>query len=287
MTTPREPGSNRGRKRGRRTESLGNRLAQGVDQSPETELRQAEEVLRWSIRKHGPDSTFSIRAMNDVADQLARQDRGSEEAIVLDQMVTALRNTLGDEHDSTLSAELKLAICLLTLERAEDAEPLLAHVVAGRTRAAGGGGDAATLAAMAWSATAARQLGRLGEARTIQEQVLAGLEFNGAGESLQGQSAGLNLAATLADLDVVDEAVRLVGHVLEIRTRTLAPDDPRTLDTLGTLVTLLLRSSDVAAALEPARALVERRTRVYGADAAETAQAREFLAAIQLEGTTE
>src|SRR5580692_6893986 len=107
MTTPqdREPK----RKRGRRTESLGNRMMKGVDQSPETELRQAEEVLRWSIRKHGPDSTFSIRAMNDVADQLARQDRSAEEAIVLEQMVTAIRNTLGAEHDSALSAELKLA----------------------------------------------------------------------------------------------------------------------------------------------------------------------------------
>jgi hypothetical protein len=257
-------------------------MMKGVDQSPDTELRQAEEVLRWSIRKHGPDSTFSIRAMNDVADQLARQDRGAEEAIVLEQMVAAARNTLGPEHDSTLSAELKLATCLLTLERAGDAEPLLTHVVAGRTRALGVE-DAATLAAMAWSATAARQLGRPNEARVIQEEVLAGLELGGAGETLQAQSAGLNLASTLADLDEVDEAVRLARHVLEIRTRTLGPDEPRTLDTLGTLVTLLLRARQIDSARELAVALVDRRVRLYGADAAETSQAREFLAAIQLE----
>jgi hypothetical protein len=261
-------------------------LLQGVDQSPEIELRQAEEVLRWSIRKHGPDSTFSIRAMNDVADQLARQDRSAEEAIVVEQMVTAIRNTLGPEHDSTLSAELKLAICLLTMERAGDAEPLFAHVVAQRTRAAGAD-NASTLAAMAWSATAARQLGKLSDARIIQEQVLAGLELGGAGESLQVQSAGLNLASTLADLDEVDEAIRLVRHVFEIRTRTLSPDDPRTLDALETLVTLLLRSREVASALELATALVKRRAQVYGVDAAETAQAREFLAAVQLEAKTQ
>ena len=141
---------------------------QGVDQSPETELRQAKEVLRWSNRKHGPDSTFSIRAMNDVAEQLARQDRRPEEAIVLEQMVAAIRNTLGPDHDSSLSAELKLAICLLGLDRAGEAEPLLTDVVAGRARSAGAG-DASTLAAMAWRATAARQLGKLGEARAIQE----------------------------------------------------------------------------------------------------------------------
>jgi hypothetical protein len=286
MTPPRDPGSNPGRKRGRRTESLGIRMLQGVDQSPETELRQAEEVLRWSIRKHGPDSTFSIRAMNDVADQFARQDRIAEEATVLEQMVTAIRNTLGPEHDSALGGELKLAICLLALERAGDAEPLFEHVVAQRTRAAGAD-DASTLAAMAWSATAARQLGKLSEARNIQERVLAGLELGGGGETLQGQSAGLNLASTLADLDEVDEAIRLVRHVLEIRTRTLSPDDPRTLDALGTLVTLLLRSREVAPALELATALLERRARAYGVDAAETAQAREFLAAVQLEAKTE
>ena len=140
---------------------------QGVDQSPEEELRQAEEVLRWSNRKHSPGSAFSIRAMNDVADQLARQARHSEEAIVLDEMVTAIRATLGPEHDSTLSAELKLAICLMALNRHDEAEALLEHVVAGRTRALGRD-NAATLAAMAWSATAARELGKLSEARVVQ-----------------------------------------------------------------------------------------------------------------------
>jgi hypothetical protein len=140
---------------------------------------------------------------------------------------------------------------------------------------------------MAWSATAARQLGKLSDARIIQEQVLAGLELGGAGESLQVQSAGLNLASTLADLDEVDEAIRLVRHVFEIRTRTLSPDDPRTLDALETLVTLLLRSREVASALELATALVKRRAQVYGVDAAETAQAREFLAAVQLEAKTQ
>ena len=85
----------------------------------------------------------------------------------------------------------------------------------------------------------------------------------------------------------VDEAIRLVRHVFEIRTRTLSPDDPRTLDALEPLVTLLLRSREVASALELATALVKRRAQVYGVDAAETAQAREFLAAVQLEAKTQ
>jgi hypothetical protein len=286
MTPPRDPDSNPGRKKGRRTESLGNRMMKGVDQSPEEELRQAEEVLRWSNKKHGPDSVFSIRAMNDVADQLARQARTAEEMVVREQMVKAIQKNLGPEHDSTLIAELKLAICLLTLERAADATPFLSHVVDGRTRALGGD-DPATLAAMAWSATAARQLGKLAEAKVVQEQVLAGFEFAGAGETLQAQSAATNLASTLADLDQVEEATSLVRHVLEIRGRTLPADDPRTLETLGTLVTLLLRERDVTSALELAIELLERRTRVYGPDAVETAQARDFLAAIQLQGNSD
>jgi hypothetical protein len=162
----------------------------------------------------------------------------------------------------------------------------LTHVVAGRTRASGVDA-AATLAAMAWSGSAARQLGRVSEARDIQELVLAGLESGGGAETLQGQSAALNLASTLADLGELDEAVRLVRDVLEVRARTLEPDDPRTLETLGTLATLLLRSGEVTLALELAVSLVESRERAYGGDAAETTQARDFLAAIRLKGATE
>jgi tetratricopeptide (TPR) repeat protein len=285
MTPKRTPDQGPDEKRGRRAERLGNRMMKGLAPEPEEELRQAEEVLRWSIRKNGPDSSFSLRAMDDLAEQLAKQGRNLEEAVLREQMVAAIRTSLGPEHDSTLNAELKLATCLLTLEQAEDATPLLAHVVASRTNRHGRD-DAATLAAMAWSATAARQLGNLAEARSIQEEVLAGFGSIGAGESGQALSAASNLASTLAELEQLDDATRLLRRVLEIRVRTLAPADARTLETFTTLIALLLRADNVQAALELAGWLVERRTLEYGADAAETTQAREFLAAIRATGNS-
>ena len=79
--------------------------------------------------------------------------------------------SLGPEDEATLNAEWKLATCLISLDRPEDADPLLTHVVAGKALALGND-DPETLAARAWSATVAKKLGRLSEARLQQEQVV-------------------------------------------------------------------------------------------------------------------
>jgi eukaryotic-like serine/threonine-protein kinase len=140
--------------------SWAQRVANGMAHSPDEELQQSEDVLKWSIRKNGPDSALSIKAMNEVANQLARQDRVAEEVIYREQIADGLRTSVGAEHDATLSAEWKLAMCLTTLERPEEAEPLLRHVVAGRA-AALGPDDPQTLTAMAWSARVAKRLAKL------------------------------------------------------------------------------------------------------------------------------
>lgn len=89
-------------------------------------------MLSWARRKHGPDSSFTIKAMIDVAAQLARQDRFAEEADLREQIVAALGSSLGPDTLSTASAEMRLVGCLVRLERFEDADRVLAHVVAGR-----------------------------------------------------------------------------------------------------------------------------------------------------------
>ncbi len=135
------------------------RMLRGTEQTPEEELRQSQDVLRWARRKHGPDASFTIKAMIEVADQLARQDRFAEESDLREQIVAALRSSLGPDTLSTAGAEMRLAGCLVRSERFEDADRVLAHVVAVRTVELGQD-DPGTVRAMSWSAIVAGRLGR-------------------------------------------------------------------------------------------------------------------------------
>ncbi len=216
-------------------------MAQSMEQSPEKTLQEAQDVLKWSLRKNGPDSPFTIKAMNEVANQLSRQNRISEETALREQIVDGLRKNVGAEDDATLNAEFKLATCLIALERPEDADPLLTHVVAGRTLALGED-DPQTLGAKAWSASVAKRVGRLQEARALQEEVVDGYESRGEGESDQGLLAALNLASTLVELDQLDDAGRLVRFVLHVRRHALGPDDPKTREVQEVLASIEARS---------------------------------------------
>ena len=213
----------------RKFETWARRASKSQEQSPEELLAQVQDVLRWSIRKNGPDSSLSIKAMNEVANQLSQLERVAEEAPLREKIAEGLRASVGPDHLSTLSAEWKLATCLMTLGRPEEAEPLLAHVVRQRAGTLGED-DTQTLTAMAWNASATKMLGRLAEARLLQEQVVAGYERRGEAESDQAQSAALNLASTLSELHEPTEAARLVRIVVDVRHRTLGPDDPLTVD---------------------------------------------------------
>jgi hypothetical protein len=68
--------------------------------------------------------------MVGVADELRRQDRYAEELLLREQIVQTPRRNLGVHHEGTLEAEAKLGRCLIDLDRTEEAEPLLTHVVA-------------------------------------------------------------------------------------------------------------------------------------------------------------
>jgi hypothetical protein len=101
----------------------------GTEKAPDQELKEAQDVLSWARRKHPGDSSFVIKAMLDVADQLDWQGRTAEEVDLREEIVTALRSNLGPEHLGTARGEVKLGSCLITLERYAEAEPLLSHAV--------------------------------------------------------------------------------------------------------------------------------------------------------------
>ena len=123
-------------KQEQRVAKLKRRMMVGTEQSPDAELKQAQDVLAWALRKHGVESAFSLKAMLDVATQLGKLDRWEEEIDLRTQIVAGLR-----QHDpdsvSTAAAEMQLARCLAFTERRAEAEPLLRHVVEIRQRELG------------------------------------------------------------------------------------------------------------------------------------------------------
>jgi tetratricopeptide (TPR) repeat protein len=268
-----------GRKLERKVQNWANRAARSLDDDPHEALKQAEQVLQWSLRKKGHDSSFTIRAMNEVGNQLARQGRVVEEVDIREKMVEALRHNVGGEDDATLNAELKLATCLITLERPRDAEPLLAHVVTGRALALGDD-DPQTLAAVAWQASVSKKLGRLEEALALQERVVDGYGSHQS-ESPQALLADLNLASTLTELHRLEAACRLLRAVLDTRTRTLGPEDPKTLEVLHVLASVLSMDDHLDEAREMAASLVDTCARVFGDEAPETLQSRDLVASIE------
>jgi tetratricopeptide (TPR) repeat protein len=241
-------------------------MMRGTEQTPDEELAQARDVLEWALRTKGPDDPLSIKAMIDVADQLARQQRGAEESVLRREAVAALRASMGPEHESTVNAEFRLGICLTDQGQAQEARALLAHVVATRTLALGPDAPE-TLIAVAWSATAAKRLGELHEARHLQEQVVRGWEAAGTPpDDGRATLAAMNLASTLVDLGDLHEATGVLRGVLDARGGIRGSGDARSMDVLEALTNITLAAGDVSQATELARSLLEERAHADSSD---------------------
>jgi tetratricopeptide (TPR) repeat protein len=255
------------------------RVLRRMDLSPEAALRAAQSALRFHLRKGGPDAPATTTAMVQGADQLKRQERYAEELLLREQIVGNLRRNLGLEHENTLRAEAHLGRCLLDLDRAEDAEPLLAHVLAESTHSPGTMSPD-TCDAILCLAVVHRKSGRLDEARQLLEQVLSEYAQHGLAEGTAAMDVSWLLAAILFKLEDLEEATLLYRHILDVRGRTLGPDDPETLESLELLIRILVRTENLAEARVMAFSLVEKRTQILGEEDAETTSARELLASL-------
>ena len=153
-------------KRGPRREAEGLGLASAGAAWHGADPRGGAEAVPGRVelgeaQPHGADASFTIKARIEVADQLSRQDRFAEEADQREEIVAALGSSLGPDTLSTVAAEMRLVGCLVRLEHFEEADRVLAHVVAVRTQRARcrrprhrQGDD--------WSAIVAGRLGRAG-----------------------------------------------------------------------------------------------------------------------------
>ena len=251
-----------------------------LDPSPKAGLSGSQTVLRHTLRKAGPDSPRTANAMVQVADQLKRQERYGEELLLREQVVQALRKNLGEDHENTLSAESQMGMCLVSLDREEDAEPLLARVVA-ESDASPCSVSPEAIEAMVWLAVIYMRSGRLDESRHLLERVLPEYALHGAAESTAAMRTSTILAAGLVRLHGLEEAIRLYRHILDVRARTVGVDDPETLDTLESLARVLIRADQLAEARVLAMSLLEQRTRVLGAEHSDTSGARKLLTSIE------
>jgi tetratricopeptide (TPR) repeat protein len=262
----------------RRIGKLGNRL-QRSSSNPEEELKVARKLLERGLKKGGPDSPFVASASRLVAEKLCELDRPQEEVQFREEHLAACRRNIGLDEVGTASAEIRLAMCLFKLERYDDADRLLPHVITVRTSALGED-DPNTIQAINLQSNVANKLGRPDDARALQVKVVDWYDSRGFGESEPAISCVLNLATTLASLREFDESTRLMRRAYEVRCRTLGSDDPSTLDALALLASAELLSGHFAEARKLAEMLVENRERVQAATF-DTVMAHELLARIE------
>jgi tetratricopeptide (TPR) repeat protein len=233
---------NRGWHPARTWEKMVLRLTQRLRDSlgPESDevLEASQWALRRGLRKGGPESYYAVAKMIGVADALEQQGHHDEELILRQQIVTTNRRNLGEHDELVMHAELNLGICLCRLQRFEEARVTLTQV-APEMEDRFGPDDPNSLTAIGWLGHVEKSLGHLEEARSMQEKVVARYEMRGDGESIRALTAFGNLADTLEKLGEVDEAVRIYRHLLDVRSRTLGPDDSKTLDSLQNLAIAL------------------------------------------------
>jgi hypothetical protein len=224
----------------------------------------------------GPDSAIAARATRAVADKLSELNRYEEELHLRTEHLAACQRNVGPDHLGTASAELRLAICLFKLERYEDADLLLPHVISVRASTLGED-DPNTIQAIDLQSNVSTKLGRRKEARELQTRVLGWYDSQGLGDSEPAISCVLNLATTLASLHEFGESTRLARRALQARTRVLGSDDPSTLGALGILTMNLMLAGNNLEANNLARDLVERVQRVDNVGVELKVKAHELL----------
>jgi tetratricopeptide (TPR) repeat protein len=199
------------------------------------------------------------------------------------QQFEAARRRLGPDDPETVQAELNLAHCLVELNRPDEADVLLQHVVGIRTKDLGPD-DPQTLLALGLSANVAKKLGRFEEARDLHIKVLAWMEVQ---ENVQPADLAVMLMETahlLAQWNEVDQAAEFYQRAFDMRRKALGSDDPKTLSSERWLALTRYRNGEAEAARELAEDAIERCRRSLGAEAPETLRVQELLTKISERG---
>ncbi len=234
------------------------------------------EAARALFARHlGPDDSYTIWAMNDLADRYEDLGRYAD-ALKLHEETLALRQAkFGADHPSTFGSLVNIANCYHELGRDREALPkyeaALARMrvkipehpftfscmagLANTCEKLGRDADALklreetlalrkaklgpkhpdTLGSMAHMARSYYKLGRLTEALKLREEVLALRKANLGPKHRETLQSMMDLADNFAALDRGTEALKLLEQTLALQREQLDPDHPDTLATMNDL----------------------------------------------------
>ncbi len=134
---------------------------------------------------------------------------------------------------------------------------------------------------MDWLGCTLRSLGELAESRRLLQGAVDAYEQQGAGEGEDAMLASSHLATTLLQMGLGPESSALRRRILDVRGRTLGPDDPRTLRSLENLVSTLQRSDEPQEAKVACEDLLAKRSRVLPTDHPDLVRTTELLRTIE------
>ncbi|KEP46281.1 kinesin light chain, partial [Rhizoctonia solani 123E] len=153
---------------------------------------------------------------------------------LLQPVVRAFKQVLGDEHPSTLTSMNNLALTYSDLGRHDEAEQLQVKVLDTRKRVLGEE-HPSTLMSMHNLASTYSHLGRPNEAEQLQVKVLDTRKQVLGEEHPDTLTSTNNLASTYSDLGRHNEAEQLQVKVLDTHKQVLGEEHPHTLTSMNNL----------------------------------------------------
>jgi tetratricopeptide (TPR) repeat protein len=193
------------------------------------------------------------------------------------QVLEAMRQLLGDEHPSTLTAMSNLAATLGELGDVEGSRALHEQVVES-SRGVWGDKHAFTLTAMSNLAATLRELGELEGPRALEEQVVESSRGVWGAEHPSTLTAMSNLAVTLHESGDLEGARGLYTQVLEAMRRLLGEEHLSTLTAMSNLAATLRESGDLKGARAVYEQVLAARSRVLGEEHPHTLRSLHSLA---------
>lgn len=252
------------RKEGTRRQRFGSwTLAKGEKLMPANQvLDTRRKMVERFTKRFGSEHLQTMAAAERLAEALHDANQ-SEEGLELQRFALAVRSDQEPGGRDTVISEYGLAVSLCKLERWEEGEPHLAHVVSLRHLLLDEG-PVNPVEPLIWWGLAKQHIGDLEGAVGALREALVGVRSSGGEDGVETTKVEALLADALAEHGDLDEACALLRHVVGARGRNLGQDDAHTLDAMNNLAIYLMRQSHYNEAQVVAQSLVERRTATLG-----------------------
>ncbi|HUU43175.1 MAG TPA: serine/threonine-protein kinase, partial [Planctomycetota bacterium] len=221
------------------------------------------EALALGRRALGPDSPYTLAAMEGLGHVLLKQMRHTEAEDVLAENLHLRQTALGEHHPDTLRSASTLAFVLIMQHRLAEALDLHRDTLDARRRVLGPD-HPDTLDSMEGVALILFEQGRLLEAESLGRELLDLRRRCLGDEHPNTLDSMSDLARTLRDQGRYDESAALCEEVSTIRRRLLGEEHPTVLDDRVALAAVLAARGGFAAAERVLRDVLAAKSRLLG-----------------------